>query len=243
MPELHVDEYPAASIDVSTCPDLLNAGLSRVVLRETGKAAPMLKKPSPWLVTRHGVRVTRRDHLRAWLHFKRQSLQRRLPPNVVMGCAVLVATVGAVLLAASQKMQAGPRIAIIRAAGGAALGSVVAAPAETYESSRVTIVDGDTFALGFERIRILNIDTPETRSPCCDRELVAGLKAKERLASLLRSGALTVEREGQDRYGRTLARVSVGGRDVGATLIREGFALSYQPGAAARSERIRAWCG
>ena len=203
----------------------------------------MLKKPSPWLVTRNGARVIHCDRLRVWLHFKRQSLRRRLPANAVMGCAVMTATVGAVFLAASQKMQADPRVAIIRAAGSAGPVSVMAAQAETYERPHVGIVDGDTFALGSERIRILDIDTPETHSPRCDRELMAGLKAKERLASLLRSGSLTVERAGQDRYGRTLARVSVGGWDVGATLISEGYALSYQPGAAARNARMRTWCG
>src|SRR5215203_5123042 len=41
------------------------------------------------------------------------------------------------------------------------------------------IIDGDTIALGSERIRIENIDAPESVRPRCDRELIAGLKAKE----------------------------------------------------------------
>jgi micrococcal nuclease len=70
-----------------------------------------------------------------------------------------------------------------------------------------------------------NIDSPETHGPRCEKELVRGLKAKERLTELLRGGRIEVEREGRDRYGRTLARVSAGGRDVGDVLIREGLAL------------------
>jgi endonuclease YncB( thermonuclease family) len=96
------------------------------------------------------------------------------------------------------------------------------------------IIDGDTFALGSERVRLENIDAPETRGSRCEAELVAGLKAKERLASLLRSGPLTIRRMGEDRYRRTLVRVLVGGRDVGEVLMAEGLALRWQPGAEAK---------
>jgi endonuclease YncB( thermonuclease family) len=114
--------------------------------------------------------------------------------------------------------------------------------AETYDGSRVVIVDGDTFSFGSERFRILNIDTPETFRPRCEAELVLGLKAKERLASLLRAGRVTVRREEQDRYRRALVRVWVRGRDVGDTLVREGRALPWRDGAEAREARLRIWC-
>jgi micrococcal nuclease len=103
----------------------------------------------------------------------------------------------------------------------------------------LVIIDGDTFALGQERIRILNIDTPETRGSHCENELVQGLRAKERLASLLRPGHIDVARDGRDRYGRTLARVSAQGRDIGEVLIREGLALQWQVGSHAKVARIR----
>jgi endonuclease YncB( thermonuclease family) len=103
-------------------------------------------------------------------------------------------------------------------------------------------VDGDTIGFGSERIRILNIDAPESYQPNCEKELVAGLKAKERLAQLVRAGMVSVQREGKDRYGRTLARLSVDGRDIGETLIREGFALPWQEGASAKQARTARWC-
>ena len=46
--------------------------------------------------------------------------------------------------------------------------------AETFNGGRAVIIDGDTFALGSERVRILNIDAPETRGSRCERELVLG---------------------------------------------------------------------
>ena len=92
-----------------------------------------------------------------------------------------------------------------------------------------------------ERVRILNIDAPETRGSCCERELVLGLKAKERLAGLLRAGSVDIVRDGEDRDSRTLARVSVSGIDVGSVLIGEGLALPWRDGPEARE--VQYWCG
>jgi micrococcal nuclease len=114
--------------------------------------------------------------------------------------------------------------------------------AETFDGRRAVIIDGDTFALGSERVRIWNIDAPETRGSRCERELVLGLKAKERLAGLLRAGSIDIVRGGEDRYSRTLARVSVGGLDVGSVLIGEGLALPWRDGPEAREARLRHWC-
>jgi micrococcal nuclease len=55
-------------------------------------------------------------------------------------------------------------------------------------------------AVGSERVRLLNVDAPESFRPRCDAELVAGLKTKERLAQLLRTGPVRIDRHGQDRY-------------------------------------------
>ncbi len=115
--------------------------------------------------------------------------------------------------------------------------------AGTVDGRRVVIIDGDTVAFGLERVRILNIDAPETRGAHCERELFMGLKAKERLGMLLRSGPVQIERYGQDVYGRTLARIDVNGLDVGQILVREGLALQWQDGSDAKQARRRHWCG
>jgi endonuclease YncB( thermonuclease family) len=114
--------------------------------------------------------------------------------------------------------------------------------------SRVVIIDGDTVDIDGERIRIHNIDAPETRGARCEAELVLGLKAKERLAQLLRAGPVTINRceasgRCEDRYGRTLATLRTAAGDVGAVMVREGLVQPWKPGAAAREQRITVWCG
>ena len=89
------------------------------------------------------------------------------------------------------------------------------------------VVDGDTFWLAGEKIRIENIDTPETDQAKCPAERAAGERAKLRLHQLLNGGELVIARTGRDRYERTLARVTVNGRDVGATLVAEGLARRW----------------
>jgi endonuclease YncB( thermonuclease family) len=84
---------------------------------------------------------------------------------------------------------------------------------------------------------------PETRGSHCENELVQGFQAKERLASLLRPRRIEVACDGSDRCGRTLARISVQGRDVGDVLVREGLALSWEDRAQAKAARIMYWCG
>lgn len=112
---------------------------------------------------------------------------------------------------------------------------------------RVIIIDGDTVDIDGERIRVLNIDAPETRGSRCERELILGLRAKERLAQLLRAGTVRVDRceasgRCMDQYGRTLAKLSTATGDVGQILISEGLALPWRPGREAREQRVAAWC-
>ncbi|QLC26969.1 thermonuclease family protein [Parasphingopyxis algicola] len=100
------------------------------------------------------------------------------------------------------------------------------------------VVDGDTFWMAGQKIRILDIDTPELSPPRCAEEERLGEAAKHRLHVLLNSGAVTLERAGRDRdrYGRLLRRVRVDGTPVGRVLIREGLARAYGGGR-------RSWCG
>ena len=53
-------------------------------------------------------------------------------------------------------------------------------------SAATIIVDGDTIDIDGTRIRILDIDTPETSRSRCENELTLGLKAKRRLRELLK---------------------------------------------------------
>lgn len=103
------------------------------------------------------------------------------------------------------------------------------------------VLDGDTIVLGREHIRIANIDAPEIGHPKCDAELRLGEVARRRLTELLGQGKIAVHRGDpgtgrmKDRYGRTLATVSVDGRDVGRILVAEDLARPW-------TGRRRSWC-
>jgi endonuclease YncB( thermonuclease family) len=96
------------------------------------------------------------------------------------------------------------------------------------------VVDGDTFWLHGEKIRIADINTPETGSPGCDYEARLGAKATDRLIALLNQGAFTIEPNDdgtgrdRDRYGRLLRTVTRGGASVGEVLVREGLAEEWR---------------
>ncbi len=92
--------------------------------------------------------------------------------------------------------------------------------------------DGDTIRCGSERIRLLGIDAPETSGHCRrGRTCAPGdpRAATASLSALLRSGSPVIQRVGTDRYGRTLAMVSVRGIDLSCHQLRLGHALYKSP--------------
>lgn len=99
--------------------------------------------------------------------------------------------------------------------------------------ARVTcVVDGDTFWLNGEKIRIADIDTPEISKPRCSAELDRGNLARDRLAGLLNAGPFDLEAtdRAQDHYGRSLYIVTRGGDSIGTALVDEGLAVWYGNG-------------
>ena len=65
-------------------------------------------------------------------------------------------------------------------------GTTISATTESVDGRRIVIIDGDTIDIRGERIRILNIDSPESFRSRCEAELKLALQTKERLAELLR---------------------------------------------------------
>ena len=111
-----------------------------------------------------------------------------------------------------------------------------------YKCNIVKIVDGDTvdvdIDLGFgvwmkdERVRIMGIDTPESRTR--DKvEKKFGLASKAKLKSLLgKTGVLKtqVNKNGEDmkgKFGRVLGDFLYKGKPVSKIMCREGFAVPY----------------
>lgn len=105
--------------------------------------------------------------------------------------------------------------------------------AAAFVCTPLSVHDGDSIRCGRERVRISNIDAPELPdSPKChDRrrsyawcDYNAGYQSRDALRAFLSRGPVKVERQGVDRYGRTLARVTVNGQDAGDYLVRLGLA-------------------
>ena len=106
------------------------------------------------------------------------------------------------------------------------------------EGPRTTcVVDGDTFWLAGEKIRIADINAPETHAAGCAAEQALGQRATKRLIDLLNAGPFVLDIEGRalDRYGRSLRIVRRGGKSLGAQLVSEGLA---EPWRGKRSD----WC-
>jgi len=89
----------------------------------------------------------------------------------------------------------------------------------TYKAKITRVVDGDTvdaeIDCGFgiiisKRLRILDLDTPETWRPSCEKEYAHGLKAKDKAVELLENKELYIE-TGKDKgvYGRYLANIQM----------------------------------
>lgn len=88
------------------------------------------------------------------------------------------------------------------------------------------IIDGDSFATpDGEIIRIENIDTPSIGDGArCTLERQRSENTVARVKQLLSACPVEFERRYRDRRGRTEARVSVCGQDLGDLLIKEGLA-------------------
>lgn len=99
------------------------------------------------------------------------------------------------------------------------------------------VVDGDTLYYQGVKIRIADIDTPETHDPRCAHEAALGATATQRLHALVNAGPFSLESIGRDAdvYGRKLRILTRGGESLGEKLVDEGLARRYEGGR-------RPWC-
>ena len=94
------------------------------------------------------------------------------------------------------------------------------------------VSDGDTIRSGKLRIRLFGIDAPEKKQQCkksdgstwaCGKTATAALRNFISTASELRCDLTDV-----DRYGRLIMRCFAGDTDIGAAMVRAGYALAYR---------------
>jgi micrococcal nuclease len=122
----------------------------------------------------------------------------------------------------------------------------------TYRAKVVRVIDGDTvdvdIDLGFgiwqknERVRIMGIDTPESRTR--DKiEKKFGLAAKAKLKSILGKDTVlktTINKKGLDmkgKFGRVLGDFLQDDKSVAKTMCETGHAVAYFGGAKADTQK------
>lgn len=99
------------------------------------------------------------------------------------------------------------------------------------------VVDGDTLYYKGTKIRVADIDTPETHPPRCAEEARLGNAATQRLHQLINAGPFSLQNidRDEDGYGRKLRVVTRSGQSIGSVLVDEGLARWYSGGR-------RPWC-
>jgi endonuclease YncB( thermonuclease family) len=153
--------------------------------------------------------------------------RRNAPISQPLALAAILVAIALVAIVATLVQQAGPPL----------LG-------------RAEVVDGDTLRMGAVRIRLLGLDAPELAQTCTDgngADWPCGAKAKAFVETLVRGADLDCRPSGRDRYGRTLARCSTAGGDLGHAIVAAGWAISLpayaSEEAAARAAGQGIWAG
>ncbi len=90
----------------------------------------------------------------------------------------------------------------------------------------IGVTDGDTITVRVgdappEKVRLIEIDAPEQGQPY-------GTASKRELSRRVYGKTVRLERDGEDRYGRTLGRVYVDAEEVNAAMVRSGAAWVYE---------------
>ena len=124
-----------------------------------------------------------------------------------------------------------------------------------YKATVRRVVDGDTMDvtldLGFDilynnRIRLVGIDTPESRTRDLE-EKARGLAAKDRVKELCPVGStvtIKTTRDGRGKFGRILGEILIPGDhpnqsvSVNKTLVIEGHAVDYFGGKKPAKKKI-----
>lgn len=110
----------------------------------------------------------------------------------------------------------------------------------------ISIHDGDTITVLQDKrqikVRLYGIDAPELKQPY-------GKKSKRFLANLIAGKGVEVEENGKDRYKRTIGIVYLGGTDISAQIVANGYAWAYRKfskkytlqESQAKSQRLGLW--
>lgn len=96
-------------------------------------------------------------------------------------------------------------------------------------AGELVVVDADTLKLDGVRIRLFGVDALERNQTCLRRgqSWDCGREAARALAAFIGDRPVTCEPVDHDRYKRQVSICRAGDDDLGAWLVREGWAVAY----------------
>lgn len=97
--------------------------------------------------------------------------------------------------------------------------------AQSFRGQVVEVTDGDTYDVrrnsgATVTVRLFGVDAPESNQPY-------GRAATRTARGYVQGRAVRVVPRETGRYGRTIARIRIGGRSLAELLVRDGFAWHY----------------
>ncbi len=97
-------------------------------------------------------------------------------------------------------------------------------------SGSARVVDGDTLDVAGKRVRLEGIDAPESAQSCArasEGTWKCGKAASDALREMIGRRRVECRSDGKDGYGRVLGICSVGGQEINAELVRQGYAWAF----------------
>ena len=98
-------------------------------------------------------------------------------------------------------------------------------------NGRIRVIDGDTWDVGGDRVRLFGIDAPETDQTCQRPNgdvWACGQWVSQQVRQQYDGKSADCTALDTDRYGRIVARCAVGGEDAGRTMVSKGLAFAYR---------------
>ena len=94
---------------------------------------------------------------------------------------------------------------------------------------QVRFIDGDSFFLGNDEVRLKGIDAPEGRQTCrrAGQDWRCGEDARRELQRLVAGQRVSCRVSERDQHGRMLGYCSAGERDLNRGMVASGMAVSY----------------
>ena len=126
-------------------------------------------------------------------------------------------------------MRIHPRLSLLVLAALALCAEAACIPQERI-SGRAKVTDGDSLEIGTTRLRLFGVDAVEGRQSCTrdGHAWPCGNEAARKLRGLIGDRTVNCTKRDVDNYGRTVAVCRSGSTDLGAEMVRAGFATAYR---------------